>query len=612
MAATAAMPVVAQVPFTQEAVSRGINYSVQGNPTVSGFYGYGCGAADLDGDGDQDVIVLGRSNGQVGIFENTGGGTFVNRSTTSGIANLPSGSSFATADFDGDGRTDIFITRVDGPTSRLYRGLGNFTWSNVTTAAGIDTTGRQSKSCAWGDFDNDGWVDLYVGNYVYPGSNPTLWENQLFRNKGDGTFESVGALRGVNTQGATLQPIWTDADRDGWLDLYLSNDRGNVPGAPPNQLWRNIGGTFVDVTPTCGAGLPLCSMGLACGDWNRDGLPDFYATNTVNSSPPLYGAFPLLLSQGSATWSQGQAAWGVAFPSSPPPQGNNSWGWGCMFFDWNNDGYQDLYVCLDFAPNRLYQGSPTPPAVDVAPAANITGLAANGNYSCAHLDADGDGDLDVLINPLATTAQLHINHEGETRSWVRFRVKGRWPNTAAIGANVDAVSGGLILYQEILAGGNGYLGQNEQIIHFGLGSETTLATATARWPSGGPSRAFSNVPAGTQWTLYPPEALGDADTDGDVDAADRAQMCEWLGQPVQPGREMMDFNGDWQIDSADASLFAQLHGQVVSDLNGDMQVDGADLGALLAGWAGKSCLLDLNGDGYVDGADLGVLLANWS
>ncbi|MDP2325810.1 MAG: FG-GAP-like repeat-containing protein, partial [Gammaproteobacteria bacterium] len=430
------------------------------------------------------------------------------------------------------------------------------TWANATTASGIDTAGRLSKCCAWGDYDNDGWVDLYVGNYVFATANLTLIENQLFRNKGNGTFESVGVALGVNSRAATLQPAWTDVDRDGWLDLYLSNDRGVATGAIPNQLWRNVGGTFTDISQSSGAGVALNSMGLALADWNRDGFPDFYFTNTVPNDPLSGIGFPLLLSQGPASWQQAQELWQVARPVASSAGGDASTGWGCMFFDWNNDGWQDLYVCILQKPNRLYQGGPTPPAVDVAPAAGIAGSTAFATYGCAYLDADGDGDLDVLLNPMGTNAQLYINEEGQNRSWVRFRFKGRWPNTAAIGASVQAHASGGLWYQEILAGGNNYLGQPEQVIHFGLGKSPGLETATARWPSGGPSRAFTNIPAGAVWTLYPPEALGDADLDGDVDAQDRALLCAWLGTSVVPGREMMDLTGDWQINGSDAAAFA--------------------------------------------------------
>lgn len=608
----AALAAHGQVPFTEESSVRGLIYPMQGYPPGFGFYGTGCGAADLDGDGDQDVILLGRSTGQVGIFENDGSGHFTDRSAPlSGIANLPGASSFATADYDGDGIVDIFITRVSGGTSRLYRGLGNLTYQNVTGASGIDTTGRLSKCCAWGDFDNDGWVDLYVGNYVFPTSDRTLLQNQLFRNKGDGTFEEVGVALGVASDGATLQPVWTDADRDGWLDLYLSNDRGPYPEEPPNQFFRNTGGGFMDLTDTCGAGGSLFSMGLACGDWNRDGWPDFYCTNTTDVVAPLMGAFPLYLSTGPGQWMEGQDAWGVAFPSTPAPGGSNSWGWGCLFFDWNNDGWQDLFVCLQFDAERLYQGGPTPPAVDVAPLVAVTGPNSLSTYGCAVLDADGDGDLDLLGNPMGANVTLRINHEGETRAWVRFRVKGRWPNTAAIGAAVEGFAGSDRWYQEILAGGNNYLGQNEQVIHFGLGSNDHLDTATVRWPSGGPTRPLSSVPAGHTWMLIPPEDLGDANGDGVVDAADRLLLCRWLGAAVQPGREPMDFDGNWTIDGADADAFAAAHGHVASDLDGDGHVGGADLGQLLAGWGGSSCAADINGDGSVNGADLGILLSNW-
>lgn len=602
----------AQVPFTEEAATRGLTYQVATLPLQTTIWGEGCGAADLDGDGDQDLIFLGAANGQVGIFENLGNGAFANRSATSGIANLQACSSFATADYNGDGKLDLFITRVNGQMSRLYRGTGPFTWSNVTLASGIDTSGRVSKTCAWGDYDNDGWVDLYVGNYAFNTPDFSLYENQLFHNKGDGTFEEVGVALGVNSRAYTFASIFTDVDRDGWIDLYLSADRGQ--NGIPNQLFRNTGGAFQDISVGSGANVGINSMGVASGDWNGDGLPDFYCTNTVPSNPNSGTGFPLLLSGGGNTWTQQQWAWGVGAPSLSGGTGDitdGSTGWGAMFFDWNNDSWQDLYVVLYTAPNRLFQGGPTAPATEVGAAAALTGSTL-ATYGCAHADVDNDGDLDVVLNPHGTTVKLYINHEGSTRSWARFRIRGRWPNTAAIGAWVEGTAGGKTWYQEFASGGNTYLGQNEHVVHFGLGSLTQLDAATVKWPSGGPQRQLSNVPAGSVWTLYPPEELADGDRDGDVDAVDRALLCTWQG-PVLPGREMMDLNGDWHIDGADIALFVATHGSVACDLNGDGTVNGGDLGLLLGSWGAKAaCADDLNGDGAVDGGDLGLLLSNWS
>lgn len=606
---TFASHALAQGVFTEDASSCGIAYPVQGSPGLWNMYGYGCGAADLDGDGDQDVIILGRSNGQVGLYENLGNGTFANRSATCGITNLQYHSGFATADYNGDGKLDICITRIQGETTRLYRGLGSFTWADATFPAGIDTTDRNSKSCAWGDYDNDGWVDLYVVNYVTANPDLTYQENQLFRNKGDGTFEEVGVQLGVNSRSYTFQAVWTDVDRDGWIDLYLSTDHGANRNIP-NQLFRNIRGKFVEIGPESGTDVGLNSMGLACGDWNRDGLPDFYLTNTNPTIPETGIGYPLLLSEGANHWNQGQYVWDVAYPATMPRSGNYSTGWGCMFFDWNNDSWQDIFVVFQQDVNSLLQGGPTPPAIDVAQAAGIQGVANQHKYGCAFLDANGDGALDVVQNPMGTNARLYINHQTNPNTWVRFKVKGQWPNTAAINAQVEGQMGGQIWYQEVLAGGNGYLGQNEQVIHFGLGSASALDAATVRWPSGGPTRQLSAIPAGHQWTLYPPEVLGDGDGDGDFDAQDRALLCAWAGAVV-PGRERMDMNGDWQINNIDAALFGSQHSLLMCDLNGDATVDGADLGALLGAWSTSSCLADLNGDGLVDGADLGLLLGNW-
>jgi hypothetical protein len=348
----------------------------------------------------------------------------------------------------------------------------------------------------------------------------------------------------------------------------------------------------------------LFSMGLACGDIDGDGRVDFYCTNTTDPSPPLLGAFPLLLQQKPSTFVEAQVAWGVAHPTT-------DWGWGSTFFDWNNDGRLDLYVHDQFSANSLFENTGTLPMVDIAAAAGIAGSNL-ASYSSAYADVDNDGDIDVLMNNMGEPLTLFINREGEKRNAIRLRIVSEFSAASAVGANADLVVGRTTLYRENYAGGNSYLGQNEMHLHFGLGSSTVASAATVRWPSAGPVRTLSSIPAGN-WTIYPPAKLGDADGNGLVDMTDRLAFCDAVGAVVA-GTELFDLNGDFVVDSADASLLRvryEASGARWSDLDGDGVVNASDLAVLLGAWGSADCAKDLNGNGQVDAADLSVLLGDW-
>ena len=292
-----------------------------------------------------------------------------------------------------------------------------------------------------------------------------------------------------------------------------------------------------------------------------------------------------------------------------------SWGWGTFFFDWNNDSHLDLFVCNQFHPDSLFQNNGAPPAVNVAAEANVGGPVADDqpSFAAAYADVDGDGDLDLLFNNPSTIARLLINHEGEKRSWVKLRVIGAGPNTMAIGANADVTAGGVTQFQELLAGGNSFLGQNEQVLHFGLGSQKIVSSAIVRWPAKGPTRILTNMPQGHRWDIYPPSKLGDADRDGDLDHADRLAMCGGQGA-VASGAEMLDFDGNFVVNGGDLLAFKVAYlarGHRWGDLDGDNVVGGADLAILLGAWASVNCLADLDADGTVGGSDLAILLGDW-
>ena len=382
---------VAQPPFTEEAVQRGVDYVAWKNGDV-GIAGQSQGAAfvDLDLDGDPDLILIGDVNGLVGVYENDGTGHFTKRSDT-GMPILDHASAVTVADYDADGDLDVYITQFNNvallpqPSGQNYllRNDGGFTFTDVTVEANLYDLGA-STGPTWGDYDGDGYLDLYVPNYT--GS----WEptnNRLYHNLGDGTFEEIAAVLGVDDPGAGFQASFVDYDLDGDVDLYLVNDRGVVFGRP-NRLWKNLGdGTFQDVSEESGADLAICGMGLAVGDIDRNGWPEFYVSNSNHN--------PLLMNQDGTAFVDQSVLWDV--------EGGLS-GWGVMFFDMDNDAHLDIYVCntvlgqSGLFADRLYDCDGGPPCSEIASEMGLN--VDTPAYGVTSADIDNDGDLDfVVIRP---------------------------------------------------------------------------------------------------------------------------------------------------------------------------------------------------------------------
>ncbi|MGA1057506.1 MAG: FG-GAP-like repeat-containing protein [Phycisphaerales bacterium] len=586
-------------PFTSEAPARGVTYTIASFPPFqSGQHGYGLSIADLDGDGDLDLVALGRTNGMVGVFENDGSGHFLNRSFTSEL--LPSlvNASVLAFDFDRDADLDLFIGRT-GVASSLYRNDGNLVFTDVTASSGIAAT-LPVTGLAAADFDGDGWIDLFACNY------DADVENQLWRNRGDGTFEEVAAALGFVSTARSFQAAWSDFDRDSWPDLYVSNDRG--VGAGANELHRNRGdGTFEEIGAACGADVALCSMGLAAGDVDGDLRPDYYLTNLPGASPPLFGANPLLLGSTSGVFEQAQVAWGVD---------HHRMSWGTCFWDFDNDADLDLFVVNENQPNTLYRNEASPPMTELEGAAGLAG-SSNLAFASAFGDLDGDGDLDLVVSSYGEALRIYMNHEGARRSWLRVRIAGEGRVRDAAGASATLVPRkskgrlGSPQWREVLVGGNSYLGQNEATLHFGLGDAIAADSIEVQWPCGGATRTLRNLAANRAWTAYPPSRLGDVDGDGVVDANDWSAFLEWGLGPLEPGREMLDFDGDGELDGADVAAFWERCVALRGDLDASGTVGGADLAVLLGSWGSGASPADLDLDGLVGGSDLAILLGNW-
>jgi len=531
---------LAQSAFTEQAVQRGLSYVVTNDMTQ---FGAGVALVDLDGDGDPDCVLLGRADGVVGVYENDGSGQFIDRSQTSGIVGSVWSSAVASADYDADGDLDLYLSRFLAEDDRLYRNDGDFTFTDVSAQAGI-LPGGMGIGAAWGDYDNDGSLDLYVCNRT--GSYADVTPNRLYHNLGDGTFEEVSLALGVQDDDSpTLLCTWLDYDEDGDADLYLGTDKGTGL-IENNALYQNQGdGTFVEVTEQSNTAAYVDCMGIAIGDFDNNGSKDLYVTNT----PP---GNLLLMNDGT----------GVFVDRTDEAQvASFEIGWGCAFFDYDHDMVLDLYVCNMVARNRFYHHEGAFPATDIAGVCRIDDPETS--YCMALGDVDMDGDLDLLVQSDGVNVRLYMNDGGNQRSWTKLRVVGQGANLHAVGATIKLTAGGITQTREIHAGAN-YKSDNERTVHFGLADEPMIDAIDVLWP-GGTTRTIANMPANETWTIYPPEALGDGDFDGDIDFDDIVLAAHCFTGPtpgnLRPGCEIFDMDSDGDIDFDD--LVAMGLGRIV-------------------------------------------------
>jgi len=522
----------AENPFIEEAIDRGIIYTTTENDT----FGKGLAFVDLDGDGDDDLVATGASNGTIGIWENDGTGNFINRQATANPRTLPLASSVCAADYNADGLKDIYIGNwVGGGGNLLLRNDGNFNFTDVGAQAGVNDLGAAGGN-AWADYDNDGWVDLYVANRT--GSEGSPLPNRLYRNMGDGTFVDVAPALGVNDQRLSCQVLWFDMQNDGDADFYLSTDKGYATGLG-NRMFRNDGGTFVEISAESGTDILMEGMGIDATDVNGDGEQDLYITNSALGNP-------LFISVDPGFYVDGAAILGVAA---------NRIGWGTAFMDYDQDGFPDLYVCNYgiAAHNNLFSQEESGDFFDEAA---LTDCNDDGNTYCmAVSDVDGDGDQDFIIQNAGENLKLFINQKGGERNYIQFDVKGMQRNLDAIGAVVSMRIGSRRQMREVRAGNN-YKSQSSMRLHFGLDFAGVANPVTVRWP-GGEVRELENLPANAVYPLYPSAWLGDMNKDHDFSAADAALFVDvLLGNDTSIDRFMLaDFDGNFTVDGRDLTSF---------------------------------------------------------
>lgn len=453
-----ASAVVAQpIAFTEATV---------GVVTMGG--GHGVAVADYDRDGHEDV-ALGVVNGPVALFRGHGDGTFTEGAVAAGIApptpyHLP-----LWADVDGDYLPDLLLARaladLPGPTLRLYRNVGEGAFAEVPAAAGLDTTARV-VTAAFGDYDADGRVDLFLA--VEGG------EDQLYRNVCPGlgipAFERVHLGVGGQPGAVPMQATWQDYDRDGDLDLMAVHD-----GTLPTRLYQNIydqnlhARRFSDVAFTSGVtAFPpgtCCNMGIAWGDYNRDGWPDAYVTRMFTGG--------LWRNNADGTFTDVAADLGVD---------ENGMSWGVVWADFENDGDEDLAIAntSGFGINRLllYRNddaafTEVAEAAGIALATESTGLAAG--------DFNEDGRVDLFVPAGNGQHRVLLNTTAGAGHWLKARLTGyQETNPFAIGVTIEAWAAGQ-RYLRTVSGGDSFASQRSPVLHIGLGTATALDSLRVSW-----------------------------------------------------------------------------------------------------------------------------------
>ena len=366
----------------------------------------------------------------------------------------------------------------------LFENNGDCTFTDVSTHAGVADE-KHGTGPVIADYDHDGWLDIYIPNWGRAPSllnpNPAPKINVLYRNRGDGTFEEVTKIAGVEDDGIAWGAIFFDYDGDTWADLFVANDHG------PDKLYRNRGdGTFADVSEQSGIvtevnGKPTGAMGLCVGDYDNDTDLDFFITN--------YDADLLWRNNGDGTFTNVAEAVGVA---------NEGVGWYASFVDYDNDGYRDLYVVngdVDGSQktnrNRLYHNQ-NGQFVDRADALNATVDAVARGATSGDFDNDDDVDFYIVSNTGNTLLQNDLdpgfprsNHrrvQSKNRR-IKIRLIGTESNRDGIGTRVTVTVGNLVQTQELICG-TGFLGSDSLELEFGLAAGYGPGSITLAWPSG--------------------------------------------------------------------------------------------------------------------------------
>jgi len=470
----------------------------------------GSGAAfiDYDNDGLPDIFLVSGEGDVSRMYHNDGGGRFRDVTAELGITKTGWGQGVCAGDYDNDGYTDLFVTYWGG--NALYRNVNGRRFEDVTAGAGLaqDRT-RYNTGCAFLDYDNDGKLDLFVANYLkfdfnstpQPGANPYCFyrgiavncgprglpfdRNLLYHNEG-GKFQDVSEESGIAAPDGnySLGVVTGDFNGDGLTDIFVACDQ------TPSILYINKGGgRFEDEALVRGAALDengraLSGMGAAASDYSHDGVESIFRTNFSDELETLYR-------------NRGKGEFEDATVDSGMGQNTRFVGWGCGFFDFDNDGWPDLLLVnghafpevdrlkidIHYRDRAILYRNEHGRFVDISDSAGPAIAERHPSRGAAFADYDNDGNVEVLVNNQNEPPSLFRKTKPNANHWVTLRLEGVRANRSAIGAKVRVVAGDLAQFAEVRSGGS-YLSQNDLRLHFGLGGHTKIDRVEITWPGG--------------------------------------------------------------------------------------------------------------------------------
>ncbi len=478
--------------------------------------GTGVAVFDYDNDGRPDIFMVngsrlegfGTGNPPVSMLYRNAGGRFVDVTQASGLSQHGWGQGVCVGDYDNDGWTDLFVSYYG--RNVLYRNRGDGTFQERAEQAKVaGAEPHWGAGCAFVDYDRDGNLDLFVANYVAykdaarlrPGENPfCMWKgfpimcgprglagdrNILYRNNGNGTFTDVSSAAKIHDTDAhyCFQPITADFDEDGWPDIYVTCD------STPNILYRNNrDGTFTDVAVVSGSGLGAdgneqAGMGVTVSDFDGDGRTDIFVTNFSDDMPALY--------KNLDKWLFTDVTLGARLGRY-----SQYVGWGTLFFDLDNDGWDDLFLVNGHISRSveakglgryrqkrlLYRNNHDGTFDDVSAQGGPAVQTPMASRGLAAEDLDGDGHLDLIITNLNDLPSLLLS-QSKDGNWAIISLVGDRSNKSAIGARVSVEAQGRKQSREVRSASSFYSSSGLRL-HFGLAKAAKIDVLTVNWPSG--------------------------------------------------------------------------------------------------------------------------------
>ena len=468
-----------QIAFEDVASYIGVDYSYGDSE-----YGGGVSFADFNNDGWDDITYASEDGAQVYFFKNNNGA--FNLVTLNGISNTYKTKQVIWIDYDNDGDKDLFATAIEG-INQFYRNDGDMSFTNISSTIGFFQTDLFTYGASFGDIDNDGDLDAFISNRTNTEENQ---RNYLYRND-EGIYIDITQSSGIPIQDEdgnensqlSFCTIFFDYNKDGFQDIYLANDKiDNI-----NRLYKNLGnGTFEDVSVASGSGIAVNAMTTTLGDYNNDGWFDIYITNTQSSQAGNGNV--LLMNNADGTFTNVAEETGTTF---------NSFAWGAVFLDADNDTLLDLYVSGGFdgsigsflsAAFYHQQNDGTFVIPQNIGFENDT----RKSYSNAIGDINNDGKPDIIVCNDIENNFLWENKTVNENNWLKVKLEGVISNRDGIGNTIEISIDGESQYRYTLAG-EGYLSQNSFYEFFGTGTATEIDYIKVTWTATGITETISNI-----------------------------------------------------------------------------------------------------------------------